>query len=375
MKSNYKRLGDYIQQVDERNFEDKRFELLGVSVEKRFIKSIANTVGTDWRGYKKISRGQFCYISDTSRRGDKIGIALLKKQNIALVSQAYTVFKIIKLNYLLPEYLELWYKRTEFDRYARFHSHGSVREIFDWDAMCNVMLPIPPIAEQQKIVDAYNVIENRIALKRKINNNLAAMADAIFLEMFADTISTKTVSFLDVINLLGGGTPKTDIADYWNGTIPFFTPKDAGDSIFCIMTEKHLTENGIAHCSSKLYPQFTTFVTCRGTVGNISMAGVPMEMNQSCYALNGKNGYGPFFVYTFTRYVLSTMKKKAVGAVFSALVTKDFAMEQVFLPDIDIANRFENKTTPIFTEILNSSMEIESLVSMKTMLLTTISSR
>ena len=174
MKSNYKRLAPYIRPVDERNTEDARYELLGVSVEKCFIKSIANTVGTDWRGYKKIKRGQFCYIPDTSRRGDKIGIALQNDYDIALVSQAYSVFEIIDTNFLLPEYLNLWFKRPEFDRYARFHSHGSVREIFDWEELCNVSLPIPSVEDQRKSIEAYNIIEQRISIKRKINDNLAA---------------------------------------------------------------------------------------------------------------------------------------------------------------------------------------------------------
>ena len=168
------KLKPYIRLVDIRNTNDERYDLLGVSVEKRFIKSIANTVGTDWKSYKIIKKGQFCYIPDTSRRGDKMGIALLNDYDVALVSQAYTVFEIVDDTKLLPEYLNLWFKRPEFDRYARFHSHGSAREIFDWDEMCNVELPVPEIDEQKKIVEAYNTIERRIALKRQINDNLAA---------------------------------------------------------------------------------------------------------------------------------------------------------------------------------------------------------
>ena len=171
MKSNYKRLGDYIRQVDVRNKDDERYDLLGVSVEKCFISSIANTVGTDWHNYKIIKKGQFCYIPDTSRRGDKIGIAHLTDREIGLVSAVYTVFEVWNKE-LVPEYLMLWFKRPEFDRYARYHSHGSVREIFDWEEMCNVELPVPPIEEQQKMVDAYQKIETRIALKKKINENL-----------------------------------------------------------------------------------------------------------------------------------------------------------------------------------------------------------
>ena len=183
MKSNYKKLAPYIRLVDIRNTSDERYDLLGVSVDKHFIKSIANTIGTDWRTYKVIQKGQFCYIPDTSRRGDKMGIALLTDYDIALVSQAYTVFEIINQEQLLPEYLNLWFKRPEFDRYARFHSHGSVREIFDWEEMCNVELPVPEIEEQRKIVEAYNTIERRIALKRKINDNLEAQAITLFKEL------------------------------------------------------------------------------------------------------------------------------------------------------------------------------------------------
>ena len=141
MKSNYKQLGQFIRQVDVRNSEGKEENLLGVSVQKKFIPSIANTVGTDFKKYKVVKKGQFTYIPDTSRRGDKIGIALLEDYEEGLVSNVYTVFEIIDEKQLIPEYLMLWFSRPEFDRYARFKSHGSVREVMDWDEMCNVELP------------------------------------------------------------------------------------------------------------------------------------------------------------------------------------------------------------------------------------------
>ena len=173
MKSNYKRLGDYIQQVDVRNKDEKVTRLLGVSIDKKFIESIANTIGTDMSTYKIVKHGQFAYGPVTSRNGDKVSIALLTEEE-CIISSSYTVFKITDTKKLLPEYLNLWFKRPEFDRYARFHSHGSAREIFDWEEMCNVELPVPSLDRQQKIVEAYKIIENRIVLKRKINDNLAA---------------------------------------------------------------------------------------------------------------------------------------------------------------------------------------------------------
>ena len=155
MKSNYKKLGQYIREINSKNFEGKEDDLLGVSTNKGFIRSIANTVGTDFRKYKIVKYHQFTYVPDTSRRGDRIGIALLEDYQEALVSSAYIVFEIINQKELLPEYLMMWFRRPEFDRYARFKSYGSVREMFDWEEMCKVELPVPPINKQKEIVKKY----------------------------------------------------------------------------------------------------------------------------------------------------------------------------------------------------------------------------
>ena len=189
MKEGYRLLGDFIRQVDVRNTDGKEENLLGVSVQKMFIPSIANTVGTDFTKYKEVKRGQFTYIPDTSRRGDKIGIALLTDYDEGLVSNIYTVFEVKDKNELLPEYLMLWFSRPEFDRYARFKSHGSVREIMDWDEMCKVELPVPSIDKQRSIVKAYQTITERIELKRRINDNLAAQMRAYFKEYTANNAS------------------------------------------------------------------------------------------------------------------------------------------------------------------------------------------
>jgi len=172
------KLGPYIREIDIRNVSGSQENLLGVSVSKEFIPSIANTIGTDWKKYKKIRKGQFCYIPDTSRRGDKIGIALLEDYDEALVSQAYTVFETDK-RALIPEYLLLWFKREEFDRYARFMSHGSVREIFTWEKFCEIDLPIPSLEKQKEIVKQYYDIKTAIENKEAINNNLLEQAHQI----------------------------------------------------------------------------------------------------------------------------------------------------------------------------------------------------
>ena len=374
MEKGYKILGNYIRLVDERNKNLAVTKLLGVSISKKFIPSIANIVGTDLSNYKIVRTGQFAYGPVTSRNGEKISIAYLDEED-CIISSSYTVFEVENKEELDPEYLMLWFSRPEFDRYARYKSHGSVREIFDWNELCMVELPVPDIEKQRKIVKAYKTITDRIDLKQKINDNLINTTDTIFFKVFLENKPTATISFTDIVQLMGGGTPKTDEDSFWNGNILFFTPKDISRSPFCISTEKHLTNEGLNNCSSRLYPPYTTFVTCRGTVGNLALAGVPMAMNQSCYALKGKNDFPALFVFSFTRYVIATMKKKASGAVFSALVTRDFEMEKVFEPNFEDAILFEKRVEPLFTQILANTNEIQQLLDLQNALLTQLSSR
>lgn len=188
MKEGYRLLGDFIQPVDERNRDLRVDYLLGVSISKQFIPSIANIVGTDLSNYKIIRTGQFAYGPVTSRNGEKISIALLRDKD-CIISSSYTVFEVVNKNELDPEYLMLWFSRPEFDRYARYMSHGSVREIFDWDELCKVELPVPSIDKQRSIVRAYQTITERIELKRRLNDNLAAQMRAYFKEYTANNAS------------------------------------------------------------------------------------------------------------------------------------------------------------------------------------------
>ena len=167
-KEKYQRLGDYIREVDVRNRELKVTNLPGLRVSKEFMPSIANTIGTDMSTYKIVRKGQFAYDPVTSRNGDKVSIALLANEDNAIISQAYTVFEVKDTNDLLPKYLMMWFRRPEFDRYARFHSHGSAREIFDWSEMCDVMLPIPSIERQREIVAEYETLSKRIHLNEQM---------------------------------------------------------------------------------------------------------------------------------------------------------------------------------------------------------------
>lgn len=217
-KENYRRLGDYIREVDVRNRDFEVKELLGVSISKEFIPSIANTIGTDMSSYKVVEPLQFAYGPVTSRNGDKVSIALYTGKGKIIISQAYTVFEVKNQDELLPEYLVMWFRRPEFDRYARFKSHGSAREIFSWEEMCDVFLPIPPIEQQRKIVAEYEAVSRRIRLNEQMIACLEETAQALYHKMFVDGI--------DKENLPEGwrmGTLEVLCESIIAGTIPIYS--------------------------------------------------------------------------------------------------------------------------------------------------------
>lgn len=319
MKSNYKQLGQFIRQVDVRNAAGKEENLLGVSVQKTFIPSIANTVGTDFTKYKVVRRGQFTYIPDTSRRGDKIGIALLSDYDEGLVSNVYTTFEVIDKNELLPEYLMLWFSRPEFDRYARFKSHGSVREVMDWDEMCKVKLPVPPISVQRDIVKAYQTITNRIELKRHVNDNLEATASSIYHSLFDEQTAWAKGNVSDFGEVVGGATPSKNIDEYFcsNGIV-WLTPKDltsTGEK-FIYKGETDITEAAYRSCSTKLLPKGSVLLTSRAPVGCVAIAMTELCTNQGFKSIIPDNEFGTAFVYYFLKENKQLLESHSSGTTF-----------------------------------------------------------
>ena len=171
MKQKFK---DLIKEVDIRNTSGEDLALFGVSITKEFIKSVANIIGTDLTKYKMVKKNQFvCSLMQVSR-DEKIPIALWSNNESIIVSPAYKVFEVVDTNVVLPEYLALWFKREEFDREASYYGVGGVRGSLEWEDFCDMAVPVPSLEEQKKIVSEYEIIENRIKLKRQINDNLAA---------------------------------------------------------------------------------------------------------------------------------------------------------------------------------------------------------
>ena len=216
-----------------------------------------------------------------------------------------------------------------------------------------VNISLPPRNAQDRIVSVLNALNDKIELNNRINENLEQQASAVFDKFY--NVSSNQQSFTALINVLGGGTPKTGNPDFWDGPIPFFTPKDVGTP-YTFETEKYITESGLAHCNSRLYPKNTTFVTARGTVGKVSLAGIPMAMNQSCYALASKT-INPLLVYFYVLKAVGSLKHKASGAVFDAIVTRDFDGETINILSEDDSQTVLSIIDPIMEAIHNNSEE------------------
>ncbi len=190
-KEPLKRLGKYIEQSDERNRDLQVTFLQGVSTSKVLIETKANTSGVNFANYKVVRTGEFVYVADTSRRGDKIALAMNSSEP-CIVSAIYTVFRVRNTEELLPEYLYLYFQRSEFDRYARFNSWGSARETFDWVDMCDVHLPIPSIEKQKAIVTIYHTLETRKRINEQLKASIKTLCP-VLMKGVVDSIGLETV--------------------------------------------------------------------------------------------------------------------------------------------------------------------------------------
>lgn len=372
-----KRLGDYIRPVDVRNRDLKVTRLVGLTIDKAFIPSVANTIGTDLSNYKVISEKQFaCRLMQVSRDG-KMPIAMFKGEP-CIMSPAYPMFEVSKTNELLPEYLMMWFSRSEFDREASFYAVGGVRGSLEWNDFCDMQIPVPAIEKQREIVAEYNTLVTRIETNKKLIATLEQTAGALYRHTFVDNIDPNNLPqgwrmgvFTDLVKIGGGGTPSTSVVEYWqNGDVPFYAPGDKTNEYYSLETEKHITQLGLSKCSSKLYPQNTTFVTARGaTTGGISLSAKPMAMNQTCFALLPLNSDSEFYTHQVSLETLASLKTEAIGATFEALTTIDFQKKAVVVPPTEVIQKFNAEISPLYNKILLKQKENQTLTQMQTLLL------
>ena len=345
MKSNYDILGNHIRLIDTRNRESITDRVLGINIDKFFMPSVANVIGTDLSKYKLITKGKFACNPMHVGRDERLPVALYDEEEPAIVSPAYFMFEVIDNSILNEDYLMMWFRRPEFDRICWLHTDGSVRGGITWDDICRLELPIPPIEKQLEIVNSYKAITERIALK-KINDNLEAQAEAIYNEMIANNSTNSTMSTLGEISTIKTGKLNSEAA-VTNGIYPFFT------------------------CSQETY-RTNTFSFDQEAVllaGNNASAIYPLkiycgkfDVYQRTYVISSNNRFvSNKQLYFVLKQQLNEFKGISSGTTTKFLTMKILTPIPVVIAPEDISTSFINITNKMFETIFQNQREIEHL--------------
>jgi type I restriction enzyme S subunit len=372
MKSSYKVLGSFIEPVNQLNDGMEVKELLGISNQKFFQNSHTNTIDIDLQTYRIVRTNQFAYNRATTRNGDKISIAL-RQGNDCIVSPSYRIFRSKDENVLNSEFLMMWFCRPEFDRYARFKSHGSAHEFFEYDQMCQVELPIPSITKQQEIVNEYNVIQNRISLNQQLIKKLEETAQAIYKHLFVDGIDNNSVK-IKLNELVHTQYGYTEIASSEIIGPKFLRITD--------IAQNYIDWSNVPYCKIS----DTDFKKYRLKAGDIVVA------RTGATAGYGKRLHKHFPDSVFASFLVRLIPKDIKWNLFLGLIVdsqtyRDFILSiaegsaqpqanatlltsfEIYKPDESKIFEFNSIIEPIFDLIENYQLENQNLMKMKDLLL------
>ena len=364
-----KRLGDYIREVDVRNRDLEITKLLGVSISKEFMPSIANTIGTDMSSYKVVEPRQFAYGPVTSRNGDKVSIALYKDDEKAIVSQAYTIFEVKNRQELLPEYLMMWFRRPEFDRYARFKSHGSAREIFSWEEMCDVELPIPSIEQQQKMVSEYEAVTRRNRLNEQIITKLEETAQALYRKMFVDGIDKEhlpegwrmgTLREIAVITM--GQSPDGESYNMEGNGIIFYQGRSDFGKRF--PTIRMYTTRPTKYANKR-----DILLSVRAPVGDLNVTLYDCCIGRGLAALRSIDNCQSYLFYQMLSLSDTFNKSNDEGTIFGSINRDDLLGLEIMIPPTKDTIVFEHKALSIDRMIELKNEETRKLTELQSLLL------
>ena len=348
----YQRLGDYIREVNARNRDLKVNLSQGICNAKYFQnpKQVADNPET----HKVVRTGQFAYNRATTRNGEKISIALREGPDCT-VSSAYQVFEIVDENQMDPKYLMMWFKRPEFDRLAIYYSHGSAHEFFEWDAMCDVKLPVPSINRQREIVAEYETLFNRIRLNEQMIEKLEATAQALYRKMFVDGVDRENLpegwrrgKLGDIAEVNSGKTcvDKSDIKD------ELYKYPVAGAS-------------GIIGFSSTYNYDEKLMTTGRvGTLGVVNRYNQQMFMADNVLVVRSK--YYEYCYQILTGLDYSEITK---GGVQSLITQTDLKESVIVIPPKDLLDSFEQQSSSIYSLVETKNQENSKLTELQSLLL------
>ena len=381
MSVNYKKLGEIVELIDERNKDGKVQNLIGVSIDKCFIKSVANTIGTDLTKYQVIRKNDFaCSLMQVSRDG-KIPIACLKDYDEAIMSPAYYIFRIKNTNEVLPDYLAMWFMRTEFDREASYIAVGGVRGSMPWGDFCDMKLPVPDLKEQEKIVNTYNAITKRIQLKQKINENLEKTAQCLFEKMWEsdECIEVELSKLADLTS-----SKRVFFDEYVPEGIPFYrggeiTEKRQG---FPISNPLYITEESYNEKIEKYgVPNAgDILITAVGTIGNSYM----VTENDKFYFKDGNliwfrnfQNNSNYIIYDFlnSKQFKNKIEQISIGSTQTALTISGLSKIKIRIPNNANYHRYIEQSEVILNSVQRNNAELGNLYCLKNIFISQISKR
>ena len=339
MKNDYKRLGDYIREVDVRNRDLEVKKLVGLTIDKSFIPSVANVIGTDLSKYKVIRKKQFaCSLMQVSR-DEKIPIAM-SEETEAIMSPAYPMFEVTDTTKLLPEYLMMWFSRKEFDREASFYAVGGVRGSLTWEDFCNLKIPIPPIEQQQKIVSEYEATTRRIRLNEQIIDKLKETAGALYRKMFVDGIDMENLPEGWRMGTLGeyckeiksGGTPNRSNLKYWDNKDYRWLKTGEVQNNIILDTEEYISELGLKNSAVKIIPCDSVVMAMYGaTAGQVAYLDCEATTNQACCNMICCTKDDAAFLFFHLQYYQRDIKRLANGGAQENLSQEIIAEQPILL--------------------------------------------
>jgi type I restriction enzyme S subunit len=384
MKTPCEPLGKHIHLVDIRNTQMKSDCLLGINIDKYFMPSVANVIGTDLSRYKLISKGLFACNPMHVGRDGRLPIALYMDDKPSIVSPAYFMFKIIDENFLLPEYLMMWFQRTEFDRICWLKTDGSVRGGLSWDDICRMELLVPPLDKQKAIVKAYQTITDRITLKRKINDNLLATLQAIyrerFIKNFDESLATgwRICKLRDICSKIGSGaTPTGGKTEYQSFGISLIRSTNVFDYVFSYEDLAHINDDQAKALSNVVVQQNDILFNITGvSVARCCIVPqnvLPARVNQHVMIIRAsKNKYLNF--YLLCTLCATENKKKLLGigqsgSTREAINKQELENFEIVLPDLGTLEDFGRYAVILYQQSVDNSIEVQRLSELQAILL------
>ena len=375
----YKRLGEYIEPVDERNSKLEIKLSQGICNEKYFQdpRQVAENSAAD----KIVRRGYFAYNRATTRNGEKISIAYREGPDCT-VSSAYQVFRIKDEEKLNPKYLLMWYKRPDFDKYARFRSHGSAHEFFEYEEMCDVRIPLPSIERQREIVSEYETLTNRIRLNNQMIQHLEATAQALYRKTFVDNIDKENLpegwrigTIGDLGEIIGGATPSTEVAEYWSDNdITWLSPADLSKQgvKFIAKGAKDITLLGFKSCSTKMLPEHSILFSSRAPIGLMAINTCAVCTNQGFKSLAPNSEIGYPYAYYYLLSLRDKIAEENAGSTFDEVSGKTMKEYEAIIPPRELTDKFTALATPIFKQQELKEQENSKLSELQSLLLAKI---